>query len=897
MSVRPPDPGGTAGLVGEPPSRRRFRPGEEVVLGRVRALPEEHLNVATMDSYADQRNLCGRLRLLGVTLNDLNISLVSTDRSARIAERVDELGSFGVGLLEALPLEALYDPGSMSTDVAVFSTLFRRGKRLSAMAYSMLSMEFPMQVPGDDNDVLRLFNVGVPTLSRGEPRPVAIWDREARKAAFPLKSHPGASNKVNVYLSEVYFSTKAVNPAVTDEFVRLSGHIAGTASDDQASGILLAAHAMSNVVSEPVDKAMRLFLNLEAANSLTLCIKSLGLNGTLTGGCLVEGKTLQGRGLPSKVATDWRYRTDPEAVRAKVHDLPPDKLRSAIREVMQTELPKGEMSFPSLEETWTSRWMWCINGAHSKLIETLHPELARSSDDLLPGQVHRRVFAESLKDNPILEWDARSYFTGSDKLEAGATRAIYSGDSLSYFAFEHLLRPVERAWKGRRVILDPGEIGTWGMGRRIKRMRHQGGVNVMLDYDDMNARHSLGVMKMVFEELVLHTKYDPVLGQRLVDSFDEWWIKSPEDGELVKIAGTLMSGHRATTFINSVLNYAYIRVASSTFADMQSMHVGDDVYLLAPSYRAAYDLLARCKAAGLAMNPMKQSVGEYTSEFLRVAYRPTRCQGYLLRSVSACVAGNWVSELKLNYEEGLRAMIGHAWTLANRSNNSAAGMALRASFKRMARLTGAVADKLITGEWALPGEAARYKMEDTHVVHIDWGRRSQVRELDKKIFHMEQSATVDYLSYHTTPIEALALTELRTSVEREMKRASYGKTMASQLNKDPSDVEPLRARVKVRPVKGMFLVQDIWDKPLISGVLSHFPLLQLVKNKIRSHLLSDLVHSETGEWLTGRRCYERAWGTKNTGATFRGRISFADAGRISARCNGQLVDVHYPCFV
>lgn len=86
----------------------------------------------------------------------------------------------------------------------------------------------------------------------------------------------------------------------------------------------------------------------------------------------------------------------------------------------------------------------------------------------------------------------------------------------------------------------------------------------MLDYDDYNARHPLEYQQMVIEELVAHSGYDPVLGQRLADSFNNMYLFRPDTREPQQLKGTLMSGHRATTFINSVLNYAYASGVPST---------------------------------------------------------------------------------------------------------------------------------------------------------------------------------------------------------------------------------------------------------------------------------------------------------------------------------------------
>ncbi len=107
------------------------------------------------------------------------------------------------------------------------------------------------------------------------------------------------------------------------------------------------------------------------------------------------------------------------------------------------------------------------------------PQYSIGSD--LPKRVHRRVFVERCPVNPLTDWCGETIYTASEKLEHGKRRAIFSCDSVTYVCFEHLLRPVELAWRGMHCLLDPGKIGNTAL---IHRCLEQSGCNVMLDYDD-----------------------------------------------------------------------------------------------------------------------------------------------------------------------------------------------------------------------------------------------------------------------------------------------------------------------------------------------------------------------------------------------------------------------------
>jgi len=246
---------------------------------------------------------------------------------------------------------------------------------------------------------------------------------------------------------------------------------------------------------------------------------------------------------------------------------------------------------------------------------------------------------------------------------------LFAADTISYCAFEHLLGPVQRAWRGRRVILDPGEAGQLGMVKKVKINDASGGVNVMLDYDDFNSHHSSNVMSWLFDELITVVGYPSDLGSKLSNSFHNTYLRSL--GTHLHCKGTLMTGHRATSFVNSVLNAAYIRYAIGeiTYNNLYSMHVGDDVYMRLPSAAGADQILKSCIQLGCRLNASKQSVGRYTAEFLRMAITPTGAYGYLCRSISSCVSGNWANDVRLNAREGLMSMISSCHALINRSGN------------------------------------------------------------------------------------------------------------------------------------------------------------------------------------------------------------------------------------
>jgi hypothetical protein len=502
-----------------------------------------------------------------------------------------------------------------------------------------------------------------------------------------------------------------------------------------------------------------------------------------------------------------------------------------------------------------------------------------------------------VKEEPLSAWKAESFYSLSEKLECGKTRAIYSSDTLTYFAFEHLLKPVEGVWRNQRAILDPGGIGTWRIGRRIQAMRGANPVNVMLDYDDFNSRHMLLYMAIVIEELCDHVGYPAELREKLVRSIYHGTLRV--GGEVLgRVMGTLMSGHRATTFFNTILNEAYIRVAYPRITELKSMHVGDDVYISAPSFAVAQDVLKKCESAGLAMNPIKQSVGVYAAEFLRVCYADDAARGYVCRSISSCVNGNWVSEVRLNAEEGLRSIVAHSWTLCNRARNVNMGALLVSSVKRICRLSSRDARNLLTGRVALNDGPCRYTglHVDSMCVDVDTSAEEEAVALATQGF--AEYATLDFLTHCAQPIEQYVLGELGASLVDTMRCASYRKTMISS-----GDVAGAVPAAKVsrsfdrRGVKTTVQLEKSAYGRGVGGVLSQFPLLQFVKKRITGDLLLMALLIAGVRPGVGEDIEELAWGRKAKAVSVLGSLSYADASALTRRCDEDLVYSPYNYYV
>jgi hypothetical protein len=102
--------------------------------------------------------------------------------------------------------------------------------------------------------------------------------------------------------------------------------------------------------------------------------------------------------------------------------------------------------------------------------------------------------------------------------------------------------------------------------------------------------------------------------------------------------GTLLSGWRLTTLVNTLLNRIYLQYSQSLDLALDSVHNGDDALVYVPDVGAAVQFMARAAAVNIRAQPAKCTIGGI-EEFLRVdraARIPTGAQ-YLTRAVATAV--------------------------------------------------------------------------------------------------------------------------------------------------------------------------------------------------------------------------------------------------------------------
>ncbi|BDN79612.1 putative RNA dependent RNA polymerase [Noggi virus] len=649
-----------------------------------------------------------------------------------------------------------------------------------------------------------------------------------RPPIFKVKSHQGAIGKVNVPYRTMRACLGDFDPMLAQQAIYCERNYEALKIlyDDQASAWLMMSVAFAGTHPKPFDLALNMVLLPAVAKQLTNLLKGLGANGTLIGANLCELDTLQGRGVGElSLANEVNSRCR----RALLQCFEPNvsSLRQAIREVIDMELPVQHraVQWEDVDHFWSRRVAHTSNGSH-------HDH--RFKCTFMPHAQHtRRSAMEQVARNLITSWDGMSVYTPSVKLEHGKSRALFSSDTSCYYAFSHLLTTVERKWMGYKVVLDPGAGGTVGMVERVQSSKAP--YYLMLDYSDFNSQHTIVAQKMVIEEVCNALGYDTILGERLVQSFDHMYIKQAyvrgKATVLRHVAGTLMSGHRATSFINSVLNRAYLLVAAPEIRPMFALHVGDDTLIRVPDRVTAATIICKCTNAGLRMNPVKQSIGDVTFEFLRSATCGNCTYMYAARCVSSFISGNWTSMHKLQPDEAATTFARAAWTFDNRTGCNGKGRLLARAIAIVMRISLHDAVQIAGGTASVNNGPVRYA-GDTYTTWraVETPKPQQeMHSLARVVPVVAQNATRDYMTKCETAYDQAARRIVNRSPLNSMLKASYAKALTS----DSSVKLPLPVYQKHQYRMSVTEVQQLHGRDLIAGynpLNSSFEAMLLVPN-------------------------------------------------------------------
>lgn len=545
----------------------------------------------------------------------------------------------------------------------------------------------------------------------------AWWGSSSALEVFPVKKDV-PEQKINLWFEDVWVDMVTFFPEVAMYLGRFRAALYGCRNDEATAWSMWVCSSFRAMGLDAIALCATIRRNAEALKDLNVLVKALGLQSSELGPLLCELNTLSGRGVrvPSPIE-DIGPRVRMSTFRKeKLAYVDPGKLRSAIRAVIRDEIVTPPV-WGEVEDYWTRRWLYTRAGSHSR-----YPEELWFGERLpLPPQPTRREFSEVCDVNIVALGKPRVDAGLSWKLEHGKTRAIYGCDTRSYYTFDYLLRPVEAVWRNSRVLLDPGREPQALLYPRLAR---RAGLRYMLDFDDFNSQHSIEAMQMCIEEAC--SGAPPEILHWAVQSWSNMHVHwgSGEKIESKRMVGTLPSGHRATSFINTILNAAYCRVVMDDLYDkVSSFHAGDDVVINGNSDVLSV-IVPRFLKSQFRINKSKQSVGEACGEFLRISYTKLYARGYVARGISSLVSGNWVTENRLDKRSYVETLVRGTWTMCARARRPGLGLLCKTSLERwVPELKGFTAE-LLNHSLSLDGTPVRSRVHrrKVSVLRLTGGR-------------------------------------------------------------------------------------------------------------------------------------------------------------------------------
>lgn len=289
---------------------------------------------------------------------------------------------------------------------------------------------------------------------------------------------------------------------------------------------------------------------------------------------------------------------------------------------------------------WQGRWSSMPGGS---VVSQYDDDRLLKSELPREGRIKSAWFASNTNSD-YNYWHSREpqmYASTSTKYEWGKVRALYGCDVTSFLHSDFAMGNCED------MLPSYFPVGKRANSKYVNKIikRFSNGVPLCFDYDDFNSQHSTESMVAVMQA------WKSVFAGRLSDEQYkslEWTVKSLEDvkiryndiSEIHRAHGTLLSGWRLTSFMNSVLNRVYLEHAGLNDNVIYALHNGDDMFATTQNVLQAVNLVRQAKHKGIRAQITKTNIGTI-GEFLRVDTRATNPKGsqYLARAVATAVHG------------------------------------------------------------------------------------------------------------------------------------------------------------------------------------------------------------------------------------------------------------------
>lgn len=341
--------------------------------------------------------------------------------------------------------------------------------------------------------------------------------------------------------------------------------------------------------------------------------------------------------------------------------------RHSVSIFMQARRAGARQRVHKWSDYWAMRWSHMPVGS----VVSQYDE-DRSLKASLPrdARVKAAWFAAN-KNSDHSYWLSRKpeiYASTSTKYEWGKVRALYGCDVTSFIHSDFAMGDCED-------MLPPNfPVGSRANEAYVKNIieKFNDGVPFCYDFDDFNSQHSSTNMEQVLKAwyAVFGGQLSPEQCKSMewtIQAMREQYVKYNELQRCVKINGTLLSGWRLTSFMNTVLNRVYLMEAGIVEHSIYSLHNGDDVFATMPTVYDAVRVVRQGELLGVRAQMSKMNIGTI-GEFLRVDNRArvkTSAQ-YLSRAVATATHGRVESAPANDFRELVRSHDARAQAMVDR---------------------------------------------------------------------------------------------------------------------------------------------------------------------------------------------------------------------------------------
>jgi len=308
------------------------------------------------------------------------------------------------------------------------------------------------------------------------------------------------------------------------------------------------------------------------------------------------------------------------------------------------------------KDFWDARWQWSAAGSvHSQYAEDLNYV---SQERELKNKFITLCAMPDYDINHFIRRPPELHAWSSVKYEWAKMRAIYGTDLTSYVLTHFAFSGCEEALPNHFPV---GSKATpQFVSARVGAVLH-GAIPFCLDYEDFNSQHSYDSMRAVMNAYLDAYASHLSPEQRAAGA---WAVQSVENtivtdnmgtNSTYACKGTLMSGWRLTTFVNSVLNYVYTRLlVGAVTTSLRSVHNGDDVLLGVRNFQAAQQILGVAQKRNVRLQRTKSAFGGI-AEFLRVDHRRGQHGQYLARNIATLVHSRIESKMAVSLTDVVEA--------------------------------------------------------------------------------------------------------------------------------------------------------------------------------------------------------------------------------------------------